>query len=1851
MSTLILEFEMHKWIKHIIYFLIIIFIPLKSIGQNNNLSSLSIDIEFKAPPTSVNIEYAPLKYNKKFALSYTLDDGLKDAYTHAFKFITGGTVEGVDYDPLYFTDGCGNDINFKMSAAILSFSNDESVDLHDPDGSYASLSLTWDEIIEMYQDGWGILNHGLTSSTSIDKDYSIGRNRSYIKLKTQTATSGGIYTNVFVNPNGDDSFTSPAFSQGYNAAYRQWSYGVPYLNVYSTSSITDLESLKMGRKELSGATSLATIADELYSASNSISNNRPWASTFNHSVSGGAGYTFSTFKNYMLHIADTYGKNGNDSIWFTTEEEVLDYLLNRDAITINQQTTGNTIRLTFSGTTPTDLRNYALSLIVSSNATDTITAITIDGETFSSHSTLNQTQALINAEWDGSDFPTATETASLYVDSAESIKTQYIANIAMDYVSMLDNGSIKTDLKSRLCGISGISLPESFCSTCSTSIGNDTTICVGECVELSVPAETSYLWSTGETTRSITACPTNTTEYSIKVLNDVGCEARDTIIVTVKPIPEIQTSGNTSICPEQCVKIWANGGTEYLWSTGETTDTIEVCPSVLTKYYVTVTNDLGCEALDSIIVGINSVPVANAGNDINVNYGDCVTLSATGGDHYKWSTDETTSSIEVCPTSTSLYTVTAYSDQNCADTDSVLAIVRAAQTTSTKDIAINSIVVTFESAPTGLSVNKASLKYNKDFALSYHIEDGSKDVFTHALPYLNGGVIDNTTYPGIYFTDGCGNDIPFKMSTSLFSFNDAQNTDLHDPAGANTATHLTWTEITQLYQAGWGIYNQGLTSSNTGNQDYLIGRNHSYIKLNTQDATTNGIDPKIFVNPQGDISFSSPAFDQGYIAAFRPYTYGVDYLDVSIPNTITDIDSLKMGRTNLINPVSLAKLADSLNANSDAYTKQWSSAYNKSITGATGGYSFTIFKFYMDYIATQYGKSGADNIWMTSEEEVLEYMTLNKLIGVNTEILGNQLLITFTGDLPSDFRHYALSLVIENDKNITDITINGEGTHTSTGVGQSEALINLNWDEKVVVSKADNAVKHVNIAKASQSQNDILIAVDYVNMMESGQAMLDLRDSLCNIPGAVLPDGWCDCSFSLGSDTVICLGESIIIEAPLGVKYEWSTGDTTRTINVSPTIHTNYSVTVYNDQGCYSSDDITVIISPSNFATLIATDDSICANSCVDIVVSSSGASSYLWNTGATVPLINVCPEETTDYISTVTNVFGCTDTDTITIYTYPEPNIGISEDTSICKGECVELTASGGYEYLWSTGATTNKIEVCPEATTTYYVTVTNNNDCSSTDSVTVTVIGLPSISINAETDICLNECVELTAEGGDLFLWSTGQTSKTIEVCPEDTTTYVVNVYSDAGCSSKDSVTINVLPTPIATVSNDTSVCPNTCVKIFASGGTTYLWSTGATTDTIEICPSVPTKYYVSVYNENGCSVKDSIQINHLPQTNASAGEDQTICPGGEATLLATGGYSYLWNTGQETNSIKVSPEVSTEYFVTVTTADACPANDTVEVFVLTPPTANAGEDQTICPDECITLEASGGYEYLWDNGTESAFNEVCPTTTTNYVVTVYDEFGCSANDTVEIFIAETPSISFSGLSSVYCDNNSASLLEGSPNGGIFEGNGISNNIFYPAIAGVGTHEITYRIENDNGCWSKATHNTTVYGSPSIFLGNDTTICTNASLMLSVPSGFDSYLWSTGAINNSIILNGAGLGSTSQTVQLIATQNGCVAIDEINVSYISCTVGIDDLRKEGIYMYPNPTKGQFNIKFNTQEKDMRVDIINLQGQIIFSEELIDCNQSNCVKSIDLSTYMKGIYIVRFSNNNFIKTAKLLIN
>ncbi|WP_435413799.1 T9SS type A sorting domain-containing protein, partial [Psychroserpens mesophilus] len=242
---------------------------------------------------------------------------------------------------------------------------------------------------------------------------------------------------------------------------------------------------------------------------------------------------------------------------------------------------------------------------------------------------------------------------------------------------------------------------------------------------------------------------------------------------------------------------------------------------------------------------------------------------------------------------------------------------------------------------------------------------------------------------------------------------------------------------------------------------------------------------------------------------------------------------------------------------------------------------------------------------------------------------------------------------------------------------------------------------------------------------------------------------------------------------------------------------------------------------------------------------------SYVWSTGATAPSIVVNPLETTLY--TVTGFLnGCEATDEVIVTV--EPIIftaSAGEDQFICEGTSTILTASEGDAYLWSTGETTQSIEVNPWASETYTVTVFEGNE-QAQDDVTVFVNLNPNVVImnGGEVTILEGEFITLSASGANSYEWNNGATQPNIAVSPSASTIYSVTGYIN-NCSDQKSVTVNVVETVEAYAGEDVFVCLNETVTLTANGGEEYLWSTGETTQSINVTPGEDTEYSVLVYN----------------------------------------------------------------------------------------------------------------------------------------------------------------------------------------------------------------------------------------------------------------------------------------------------------------------------------------------------------------------------------------------------------------
>ncbi|MBK8826620.1 MAG: T9SS type A sorting domain-containing protein [Saprospiraceae bacterium] len=592
---------------------------------------------------------------------------------------------------------------------------------------------------------------------------------------------------------------------------------------------------------------------------------------------------------------------------------------------------------------------------------------------------------------------------------------------------------------------------------------------------------------------------------------------------------------------------------------------------------------------------------------------------------------------------------------------------------------------------------------------------------------------------------------------------------------------------------------------------------------------------------------------------------------------------------------------------------------------------------------------------------------------------------------------------------------------------------------------------------------------------------------------------------SISGDTEICTGTTTRLTASGGTGYLWSTGATTYWIDVNPTATTTYNVTVTDGNGCQASTNVTVTVNPLPTPS-ISGDTEICNGATTRLT--ASGGTGYQWSTGATTYWIDVNSTATTTYNVTVTNGNGCQASTSITVKVNPLPSPSIAGDTEICTSASTTLTASGGTTYFWSNGATSTNITVSPTATTTYNVTVTDGNGCEATTSVTVTVHPLPAANITGDTEICTGATTRLTASGGTGYLWSTGATTYWIDVNPTATTSYNVTVTDGNGCQASTSVTVNVNPLPTTSISGDTEICTGTTTRLTASGGTGYLWSTGATTYWIDVNPTATTTYNVTVTNGNGCQASTSVTVKVNPLPSPSIAGDTEICTGASTTLTASGGTTYLWSNGATSTSITVSPTATTTYNVTVTDGNGCQASTSVTVTVNPLPTPSITGDTEICTGASTTLTASGGTAYVWSNGATAASITVNPTATTTYNVTVSYSNDCQASTSVTVTVQSLPVVSISGENKI-CSSSTASLT--ATGGGSYLW---SNGSTTASISVSPTANTTYTVTvtNSNTCTNTASHTIMVKPKPEVILSGPDRLCSGDKTFIVVNGHSDN-------------------------------------------------------------------------------------------------------------------------------------------
>lgn len=502
-------------------------------------------------------------------------------------------------------------------------------------------------------------------------------------------------------------------------------------------------------------------------------------------------------------------------------------------------------------------------------------------------------------------------------------------------------------------------------------------------------------------------------------------------------------------------------------------------------------------------------------------------------------------------------------------------------------------------------------------------------------------------------------------------------------------------------------------------------------------------------------------------------------------------------------------------------------------------------------------------------------------------------------------------------------------------------------------------------------------------------------------------------------EALICKDAETTLQAfPQGATgeytYEWNTGATTKEITAADS--GMYWVRVYQVGGCHDTAWFNLqyyenFIPEFNLESPIT----ICEGEVLQLaLLNPVEGYFYEWDNGSqlTTRLISKAGK----YVLMTRTDKECVQYDTVEVFVRPSPEAVIlqGEDFVTCSGSPVELTAKEVETdyYSWSTGETTRTITV--DQTGRYWVAVGfDNSPCIDTAFINVTFDESLNVNILGETKICGNGSTVLSTNyNGAVFQyeWSTGET--TPEITVSESGTYSVRVYTSSGCEDTGEITVQIFEQPLAELnySGIVEICAGENLELIPQNVNPEFnnyWTDGYSELTRPITES---GIYTFVVENDICvdTAEVEIIINPVPEISInSSGTSLCLTPEIELTAAPFNtAYTYLWSTGESTETITISE--AGVYTVTVTSDKGCENQAEITIdesgnidFYITP-----GSNIELCEGESVELSTSEEFaSYEWSTG-ETTRN-ITVTEEGVYTVTVYDEIGCSATESAEVVL----------------------------------------------------------------------------------------------------------------------------------------------------------------------------------------------------------------------------------------------------
>jgi gliding motility-associated-like protein len=1303
----------------------------------------------------------------------------------------------------------------------------------------------------------------------------------------------------------------------------------------------------------------------------------------------------------------------------------------------------------------------------------------------------------------------------------------------------------------------------------------------------------TYIWSTGATTQTITV-PNVIGLITVTVINASGCPASAFYFIP-GPLEPFAYFGHCFICCPgeiQVLEAWWTNYTpppniSYLWSTGETTSSIQT--TIPGYYTVTITDPAnGC----TIVVGGDTEYLEASDVEIDgplsICTGQSVTLTAVGGPFtsYGWLPNgETTQSIEVSEPGTYIVFVTE-DGVDCPGSDTLViepvsGNIPPPQFSGPVELcagANETITITNEDDYIGFMWNigetTSAIDITGPGTYTVTVTDAggctSSGIFTVDLGEANLN-LTSSIMPETSCTNPNGMIDLTVSPLGIYSYSWSNGAITEDLNNLPADTYV----VTVTDDAGCTSSASFIVTSNQ-----LVPGTNTNITASTCDLSNGAID--LSVTPSGSYTFNwsngnttedlSNILAGTYSVTVTSSTNGcIVIATVPVPN-INQTFTITGNITPLTSCSSPNGAIDISLSPTGTYTYAWSNgettedianltAGNYTVIVSAGGSCTANETFSIanntnppvptasSTAATCGQSNGAIDLNVTPTG-TYTYLWSN---GSSTEDLsvipGGSYTVTVTS---TDGCSNTTNVIVED--NIIPLVISGTtipNTSCASSNGAIDISVNPPASYSFLWSNGATTEDLINIPSGTYA----ISATLGLTCTSSESFIVSDNPTVILLSGNTTPNTSC----SLPNGTI-----DLIINTPGVFIYVWSNGQTTE--DLQQLTGGSYTVTVTGEDGCTNTATFDIINTSANFSFIgdIAPNTSCTiANGAIDLTVFPTGTYSFLWSNGASSEDLQNLSQGT--YGVTVTDINSCSSVATFSVgdtLALPETSAMLTPATCNGNNGAIDLSVIPviGNSLLWSNGSTSEDLSNLSPGN--YSVTVTNANGCISSDTFMIinqnsnfTLSAIP----NANNS-CLNPNgsidLSVTPSATYSFFWSNGAVTEDLQNLADGN--YAVTVTDILNCSSSDTFTIlnnTTAPTLSATITPAVCGEPIGAIDLVVIPGVnnSFVWSNGAVSE--DLANVSPSTYSVIVTDPNGCQALDTFDVLNINNnfTFSALPVPNTSClnPNGSIDLSVTplGTYTFLWSNGivaEDLTSLSAG-----SYTVTVTDASNCSSTGT---FVVADNSPVITIESIVNPSICgagngsidLTITPSAGNIFIWSSG--AITEDVQNLNAGNISVTVTDPGGCTAADT---FTVPEIGISFS-LSGIPTANTDCI----SPNGSIdlttFP-NGTYSYIWSNAItsedqASLAPGIYTVTVSDVNGC-----------SSTESFMVADQTIqpviaetivpstCGNANGQIDIsisPAGSYLFVWSNGNTTEDLSDVPSGMYAVTAT-----DMNGCSA------------------------------------------------------------------------------------------------------